>query len=61
MVFGYGGDYHLPSREVSVKCHIKSRKQLSFWGKYRFWCEQFVRKIIEKRQRGPPFLGFTQQ
>ena len=54
ITFDFGGGYYRTSPDISIKCKIKPRKHSIFAGIYRKWCNQFVRKIIEKRQRGPP-------
>ncbi len=61
IIFNFGGGYYRTSPDISVKCTVKPRKHSVFAGIYRSWCNQFVRKIIEKRQRGPPLfiVNFT--
>lgn len=54
VTFDFGGGYYRTSPNISIKCKVKPRKHSIFAGIYRKWCNQFVRKIIEKRQRGPP-------
>jgi hypothetical protein len=57
--FGFGGGYYRPVRDVGIDFRIKPRKHRVFLTQYRTWCQQFVRKIIEKRQRGPPMIIST--
>jgi hypothetical protein len=54
VVWGSSYGYYRNPPEISIKCRVKPRKQIIFAGLYRQWSHQFVRKIIEKRQRGPP-------
>jgi hypothetical protein len=54
VAFGFGYYPLKTPRDVTIQCRIKPRKQIRFIMRYRKWCQQFVRKIIEKRQRGPP-------
>ena len=61
VVWGSGYGYYRKEPEISIKCRVKPRKHIIFAGLYRQWCNQFVRKIIEKRQRGPPFCIFTKK
>ncbi len=56
IIFNFGGGYYRASPDISMKCTVKPRKHSVFAGIYRSWCNQFVRKIIEKRQRGPPLF-----
>lgn len=56
IIFDFGGGYYRISPDISIKCRVKPRKHSVFAGIYRTWCNQFVRKIIEKRQRGPPLF-----
>jgi hypothetical protein len=58
IIFNFGGGYYRTSPEISIKCSVKPKKHIVFSGIYRTWCNQFVKKIIEKRQRGPPFIRY---
>ncbi|MFT6073081.1 MAG: hypothetical protein ACJARD_001531 [Alphaproteobacteria bacterium] len=52
--FDYGGGYYARLPDVALNVEIKPYNNMVFAAIYRLWSEQFVRKIIEKRQRGPP-------
>lgn len=50
----FGESFYSKPPEVSVNFKINNFIAKVFAGIYRTWSNQFVRKIIEKRQRGPP-------
>lgn len=56
IVFGATQGIYKYTKRVVIRNIKPFFRPKIFAAVYRSWCDQFVRKIIEKRQRGPPFI-----